>query len=581
MFLLKYLRKVAILFVTSKYTRCLTDFKFFTSAHIMSQDLLHPRSMEKIRKGVDGFLGAIRDNNRLLSPNVTTNSRLEFVVVLSYDIPNKICASDYINEEALATLLEEYPMLLPFAEDKASNLNFMERMNEISRYLLTELESVRFSKGSYIDSWRSFQAELSLQWFFWGSLFKKQDTRLANLLGIGWDSSSTRRGILGLNAPTSASIEGSPPPLSICTSSVLERDRIERLFNLTRVGSKEQIGEELVQVLLKDFFSNKTVDYNDLKSDGVYGRIVEALQYEELAAKISQNRSRFKWPYTFGHATREIEETELEKVILAGLLVMRLKKFPAFKLTENNNPKISWGKKAYSRLHDGSAQSILTIQPSLIEEVLAEIEKRKLTNPSNIAIFNSKPMPWISHCMSKFNKEIARRPVVLCLTFITCVILYQSGIFVHYTRLRDLRDNLPQNMKPEKMVERKILSPHHFAGFFAFHLNRVHESIPSSMPLFSTNKDPQKKVTPQEQIPEEAITGETNPTEMDEFPSIQQTVIVDNAGKKWTAVELALVEICREDDASIAKMFEKFKKECSIRQMPIRSYNAFRCRLNR
>lgn len=545
------------------------------SALILAQDLLHHNTMIKLKKKSQEFADAIEDNVRLFCPNITTNARLEFVIELTASIPGQLRGSDYVNDDELSSMLEKFPMLLPFTEDGEMRLDFMPTMQAICHFIQTKLESVKTAKGTHLGAWTAFQMECALQWLIWGSFFRPEDARLAKELGIGFDSLTSRRGIIGLNAATTASNDGEPPPLSVCTSSSLEQERIERIYNLARDGSDEELGEQLVKVLLKDFFGNKKVKYMELKGEGIFGRIVEGKTFEDLAEKISEKYQRFKDPFTFGQATKDIAEEKVRKLLLSGLSVMRLKKFPAFKTTEGGNQKITWDQKSFWLLHDGSRQSSIEFQPSILEAVIEEIEKREITYESNIMIFKYKPMPWIIPCMKKFKKELARQQTVICLVFVTCIILHQSGIFVHFDRLRKLKDSLPESMSQEEMVRRKILSQTHFHNVNTFHLKRLHESIPSDMPRFSsTNKQP-KKVEEDEQLPDR----DTLPLE--EFQVIAQTVIVDSKGKRWTEVELGLLALSSSGGGSVTEKYEKFKKECVNRQMPVRSFNAFRSRLNR
>ncbi|KAK7888622.1 hypothetical protein WMY93_024182 [Mugilogobius chulae] len=76
-----------------------------------------------------------------------------------------------------------------------------------------------------------------------------------------------------------------------------------------------------------------------------------------------------------------------------------------------------------------------------------------------------------------WKKELSREENIRVYTFVTCVALYQRGVYVDYRALSKLECQLP--LKQGHLQMMGILSHLFFDGFKVFRLHRLHPDIPT------------------------------------------------------------------------------------------------------
>lgn len=104
----------------------------------------------------------------LLKLQGIVKARIEIVTLLrTHQVSGIVRAVDFFNVRALTKLLEDKPMLLPFAEDQP-RLTFLSTIKDVPRHLLESLQAAHASgkhKGKFKESWMAFQAEMALEVF--------------------------------------------------------------------------------------------------------------------------------------------------------------------------------------------------------------------------------------------------------------------------------------------------------------------------------------------------------------------------------------------------------------------------------
>lgn len=517
-----------------------------------------------------------------------TPARLEFVVKLSKSqIDKKLQAEELFDVDYLTHLCKTTPILLPFIEN--ADVPFMPTMRNIAQDMLSELESLVLAMPSLTNSWRAYQLELGLQYFFYGTFLNANDQhyRLAQALGLGCDSSSALKGILNMTAPTSAARETQPPPLTNWVMNKVEQERIKRLFDFSYCAAPAVAGSELILILLKDLYSNNALKIHFLKNVALEkGKFVGGINLSTLVDTICCGS--FTYPFTFQEAARMIEKNNLSDVVKLGIVTLGLKIFPAFKSTDTNkNARVNWNKHDYWVIHytADTIATLIELETEISGEVLTELRKRDVCYASTLACLKESGMIWILPILHRLEgANLSRRQAVIVCSFLTAVILYANVKFVRYDELKNLNIDLPKNMKQENLQDRKILSANHFQGFRIFKLYRPHTCIPHALDVLPSDpKKPQQKMKQMGDQVDQEEEQDTKDEDGDDDDIIvrEETLTIPASTKSpWSAEEVSLLKSVKKDK-SIREMHREYKRMCIEKHMSIRSYFGFKSKLNR
>ncbi|KXJ07195.1 hypothetical protein AC249_AIPGENE289 [Exaiptasia diaphana] len=165
------------------------------------------------------------------------SARLEVVLLFEDRILPLLNANRLLSEGRILSLLQTFPVLVPFKESVQDlPWTFLQSMSSVVSHLTSTLRTL-FQENVALEgfdaTWKSYQYELALEYFFHGRPLTISDCRMASILGVNPSQRETltyNRGFLGLLPYVSASDGKSPPPLTNWTLSDVEQRRLTRVF---------------------------------------------------------------------------------------------------------------------------------------------------------------------------------------------------------------------------------------------------------------------------------------------------------------------------------------------------------------
>lgn len=186
------------------------------------------------------------------------------------DVPSVLNAKEIINLGRLDSLIDKYPMVVPFKETVeycSQTLIFFFFHKNIAELICRAFERLKDENsglGKMIPSWKAYQYELCNEIFWWGKLNSYTDAILSRDIGPANgrnDRSVTFEfGFLCLESSSDCALDDkSSPPLHRYTTSQSQMDRIQRLFSFGDFLSCSDVilVTKLVLLLIKDIKYNR------------------------------------------------------------------------------------------------------------------------------------------------------------------------------------------------------------------------------------------------------------------------------------------------------------------------------------
>ncbi|KAK2885211.1 hypothetical protein Q8A67_016048 [Cirrhinus molitorella] len=397
-----------------------------------------------------------------------TQARIEAVFKLDQNFPTVLEAKDFYNPQALYSLLETNPMLLPF-KDNSHGLGLRHVVQPVAAHLCNTLYTLFDEckgRGGYKNSWTAFQFELALEELFFGRPFSPQSRDFSVSLGTNStnpNSLSKQRGFLGLSPIGSASVGENPPPINTWISDPLQQMRVQRIFTFTEAldAGSMVLGQALVQVLLCDLHErNDRIHTDALKQDSVpfMCKLVGCRTLTDLCKDLTE-RKAFNYPLTFGRALQLAQNTGHDVNECLQLGMMGFKIFPAIVYwDEKRHPKARWNKINYVELYRvNETPSTKALSAAYTGDVCSCIEKRGLSYSRNLTKYRDNGMPWIEHTLLRLPKDMQKDQIILTLTFISCVALLHNSDYITFGELRALLQDM--TITQEELIKLQILSP--------------------------------------------------------------------------------------------------------------------------
>ncbi|XP_073770363.1 uncharacterized protein isoform X2 [Danio rerio] len=566
------------------------------SGEVVCCGLMHPMTARAMSNRSEAYLDHMQD--LLLKLQGIVRARFETVTLLAtQQMWGTVRAVDFFDASAVSQLLEEKPMLLPFAEDQA-RLPFLSTLQEVPRYLLGSLRAAHATgkhKGKFEESWVAFQAEIALEVFFWGRPGSLHDSIFAVNLGPGLDNERSltwQRGIMGLAPFNSAALDLAPPPLLYWSKKPLQISRIERLFGFADSldGPLTIIGTDLLTLILCDLGETSTASLMSLTNSTppapckCTGTISRDVLLEELVEKIK----RFTYPSTAKRAAQLVEEhgRPLRGVLQASLNYNCLQYFPAMKVIDSaRNPKVSWNKKDMLNVLSPQQKPSLDAEAAQMEgDVIVTLVSRGVTYERNLASAKANGMPWMKDVLGRLKPENMERAKLLQVcTFVSCLALLKQGVYIDYGKLTTLAASLPISQQKLKMMQ--IQAPILHEGFLNPKIWRLHPSVPFKIPPIvperpNAPRNPQWHDAAAEELqPEEEIEEEQQEQSIAHTPSM---VLPAGMSRRWTSRELDLAyEARRQEGSSVNAAYRVYVDLCFRAGVPCRSRDAFKCKTRR
>lgn len=435
------------------------------------------------------------------------------------------------NADALGRELRKEAIVVPFVQTGAS---FKEAYTDVLDWHLTRLHTIlhaREGKGGYLETWKAFQSELALEEVFYGRPLALEDTQLSSILGTSADrpkSLTCIRGFPALSPCNSATSEVSPPPLKHWTGDKRTADRIRQMFTFVESVSAAPpiVWEALWEILLQDLqwrqlgkLSLKDLQGADAPSNRA---VVGGKKPEELVDKVLGKKA-YPFPMLF--------QAALDLVVAAGsdpktCLLARLQEvrwFPAFKIWETRNPRVSWNLRGVEQLY--TDQRPLTIQSKAgkVEEmVLVEMERRGLMFASKLAKYQSYGMAWMQRCLERLLQAVPKfstEDSLKVMTFVSCIGMLMNNDYVDFQTLKDLHSSLP--CPQSRLQDLNLLSKSILPCRAPLSLWKLSHTIPHRLP--ARPKVPRAEVEgkrpleePKEQREEEDVMAHNLQQEVDE-----------------------------------------------------------------
>ena len=440
-----------------------TARKHPVSGSICCIPLLWQKQNEALKKDAMHYISTMMSNFMAM---YQSSCRIEAVL----DLPltgDVLAAPDFIHRDNLASLLQKYPLLVPFQREEHS---LMSVMKDTGRHLVKSLDALKrdfTSTGNQKATWTALQMELALEKLLVGHPLDYKAKQSAILLGTGvgyWTGSKTD--ILGFLALEDDISLPELPPIQIWTPSQTYQNRIKKMFGYhdTVVEQKDDVASETIHRLLRDLHDKGKVvlDFpnflNSLKGQGpITPPVVGCVTVRQLSQLLSKDR-RIAYPMVFGCIRDILSQNEyiIEDTLMEGLIQCRLQFFPAIQTTDQHRHAILDYKATYKYWrvvgHDLSTTS--TSDPVLSEIVKAELQAKGL-------IFESKlqqvicPFSWIQPSLDKLNRQKTKDhdTIIRQLCYISAIVFISNGWYVDYSKLEELESTLPGRSNTLRLLE--------------------------------------------------------------------------------------------------------------------------------
>ncbi|CAM4685443.1 unnamed protein product [Leuciscus chuanchicus] len=542
------------LYADTPHNRLESWFSHPVSGEVVCCGLMHPVTTRAMSNRSETYFSHMQD--LLLKLQGIVKARIEIVTLLgTHQISGIVSAVNFFNVRALSKLLEDKPMLLPFAEDQP-RLTFLSTIKDVPRHLLESLQAAHASgkhKGKFKESWVAFQAEMALEVFFWGRTGSMHDSILAVNLGPALDNERSltwQRGIMGLAPFNSAAVDMAPPPLLYWSKNDLQTTRIQRLFGFADSfeAANTVIGTELLRLILCDLGQTTQVSVMNLAnvSPPAECKCTGTISREQLLEELVEKINRFTFPSTARRAAQLLEEhgKPLRDILRSALAYTSIQYFPAMKVIDSaRNPKVSWNKKdMLNVLAPQQNPSPDAVAAALEGDVIVNLVSRGLTYERNLASAKANGMPWMKHVLARLNQEkMDRTQLVQVCTFVSCLALMKQSIYIDYGKLAMLASLLPISQHKLKMLQ--IQSPILYEGLVNPKIWRLHHTIPFKItPIITekpkvTHKAPLHVTVGEELQPEEEIEEGQVPEVISHTPSM---ALPAGMTRRWTPRELDL-----------------------------------------
>lgn len=582
------------LYADTPHNRLESWFSHPVSGEVVCCGLMHPMTTRAMSNRSETYFNHMQD--LLLKLQGIVKARIEIVTLFTtQQMSGIVRAADFFNVRALTNLLEDKPMLLPFAEDQA-RLTFLSTIKDVPRHLLERLQAAHASgkhKGKFKESWVAFQAEMALEVFFWGRPGSMYDTIFAVNLGPALDNERSltwQRGIMGLAPFNTAAVDMTPPPLSYWSKNHLQTTRIQRLFGFmdSFEAAYPVTGTELLKLILCDLGETTEVSVMSLAniSPPAHCKCTGTISREQLLEELVEKIKRFTYPSTAKRAAELLEEhgKPLRDILRSALAFTGIQYFPAMKVIDSaRNPKVSWNKKdMLNVLAPQQNPSLDAIAAAVEGDVIVNLVSRGLTYERNLASAKANGMPWMKDVLARLKQEnLDRTQLVQVCTFVSCLALLKQSIYIDYGKLAMLASLLPVSQHKLKMLQ--IQGPILFEGFVNPKIWRLHHSIPFKIAPIITQKPkvPQKvhwhDAGGEELQPEEEMEEEHEQEVISHTPSM---VLPAGMTRRWTSRELDLAYQARmKSGSSVNSAYRVYVDLCFQADIPCRSLNAFKCKI--
>ena len=543
------------------------------------------------------YLSALNSNWILMCQSTC---RIEFVIEL-HTVTDLIVPSDCISVYGLKRLLEEKPLLVPFP--RSTNTCIQQLGFWITKEL-AEIFSVYKKTGNLGAIWRAFQLELAEEKLLRGRPLTFRSNQYSVNLGPGVlfpsRSLTDYLGFLALeDSTTCMGNEDSIPPVSVWTNSEVMKKCIARTVGFHDIldSSYGVIGCKLLHILLQDLYEVAKVETTFLRFEEFLFEIINDSGRLDKSGSITSNRlleilsspRRSHFPMVFGNIVKILQAfgLPLKEILTDGMSEMGLKLFPAVRIYDSNrNATLTWSVsiKYWQVVGIGGDDKCDTAAFSTL--VKTELDRRQLVCVSKL---KNAPLtlPWIPVCLRKLSREIlSDDQTILVLTFISCLAFMMQGWYVDYKHLQRLEYELPITQYRLKSLE--IQSKLLMANFNKFQLFRLHFSIPHKVDI----KEPEQKVK-LNQAPcepnldillEERVTDDV----ICEHNIVyrQASCVPANSLNMKTRWSMKEIEFLHDIEnircgKTFPELFEIFKSKCLKENIPVRTLEAFRRKLNR
>lgn len=561
-------------------------------------------------------LAFMRDAERYISSlecnfNFMHNStcRLEGVTEL-VEWKDIVTADDCLSVKKVFDMLEQQPLLVPFP------VGMTRCVKKMGLWICGELKSLleNFScTGNINATWRAFQLELAAEKVLWGSPVCLKSLDYSVNLGPGRLEPSRslcdHLGFLALERWTVCmAFEDSVPWHGIWTASEMIGKKILKSVGMHDVINSTTfvLGRRLVHALIADLYdvgqAGKYMRFEEFKAQLFIEKptkvqVLGSVTFNQLLSTLCIQR-RTAPVMVYGSLCQLLKNAKLNiaDILRDGFAEMGLKHFPAIHTYDvHRNPSLGW--RACAGVWkiigtDGKNSDECHSANVLSSLVRADLEMRNLVHISKL---KKAPLilPWIQVCSRKLSIEkLSDKDLVTVLSFISCIGLMMNGWYVEYECLEALERELPINQY--RLRDLEILSKLLMSHFHKFKLFRLHWTIPFKMTTVEATQT--EKVSKTTSSTEDLVTYvEENARITDEDTlSIGDNVTFRvptclpvglRTKERWKADELELLDLVRRErdreQMTLTSSYNLFKEKCLERNVQIRSFIAFKRKLDR
>ncbi|CAL8238459.1 unnamed protein product, partial [Merluccius merluccius] len=548
-------------------------------------DLQHQKSREGMQNAATMYLRHVHDAHIKMVGQ--QGSRLEYVGYFSREggIPAVIQAGDFFDMPALASMLENFTVLVPIMDTKTCSLPGV--LNEVMDHIASSLSFLLASnmgKGGFEACWKAYQMELAFEELVYGHPLGVFDRYYSPSLGtcsVSPRSATCLRGFIGLSAFNSAAVGDSPPPLNTWTGNSQLIQRVRRLFPLTEVleAAPCVVGAVMLRVILSDLYNTPAVPLYILTTeklpDGM--SLTGSVTVEGICQKLV-SECNFSFPHTFGRGKKLVEEAgfNAEECLVLGFQELGLKFFPVLRMTDAHRYCVRIAPNLYLAVHGQETEAPKEARlAALTGDICQEVERRSLSYYRNLERFQFYGMPWLE-AVERRLPPLGKTPKLLMLTFLSCVGMRMNGEFIDYNAIKELVRDMP--LSQATLQKRLILGQELMEKVTALRLWKLHKAIPYRLFKKLPPKLPptsQKALPPEDrQEPEELVRPEV----LQDFPALKSTskVLPLTTKLRWSAVEMDLVSIDTKDTHRVA--YSRYVQACQTRNLCVRTFSAFRQR---
>ncbi len=570
------------LYTDSPHTHMSRMYKHPVSGTIATCDLLHHNTNAALHACAKEYIEHMCDLEEKMVKPLTC--RIEQVRLFSEGgFPAVIRPETMFNQQSLWHILSTKPMILPFV-DREDGMSLLAVVQEVMLYLNNVIRSLYGSKPGYHSSWKTYQAELGLEELLYGHPLSPEDRDLSVSLGTSasdMKSVTCMRGFIGLAPHTSATSEVGPPPIKNWTRDVTQTLRIERVFALcdTLGATASVVGVKLWLVFLGDVYWKTRVPLASLKAEECAERVSGATLSEKFIQKIL-GPERLPFPCTFAKCTTLVRKCGLDPVqcLQLGLEELKLRWVPDVRFWVGRHEKLYWDRKSYVELcYKGGIPTKASRMAVIKTGILDDMERRGLCYGSKLARFREQELPWLEKCLVRIPENVKGDRLLRALTFLSCIGMIENNLFVEDGALQALIREIPLTQKTmqDLQLQSRFSLPRR-SGFLVW---RLHEDIPSRLPLSLTTKQPPSKKRRNEdeteqQPPEEALQ-EVNPDEVTSC-GIKKTRLRFLPASKtvtWSSKELSLIDL--NPDMTYKAAYQLYISTCEVEHVPARPFHGF------